>query len=812
MESPLPSYAALESVEQLSALVDKVIADGLPFAYDIESGYEGPDKPGASLHPEEAFVVGFSFTNSVDWARYVPLAHDIGQNIEPIDAAPHLWRLLQTGLGVAHNVKFELRHLAKFFRSYLGQEHMGCPMEQFTGYFPFRSDTMIEAYLLAEWESKGLKQLTKAIYNYDQAPLDSLFPKKLTAAQGKSIRFNVLDLTPQVISYACEDSTTCLALHLRHFERVKAEYGFLFKVELAIVPILCDMEDYGVRYDWPAMATRAADVDGFLTELRVEIMADLSATLGRAMDVNLGSPKQLSEVLFGDLGLKTSRMTKGSRDSDDPKMSTDAVALEALSKKYPVVRKILDWKEIKKLLGSYLEKYERDFAYAADGRTHPSHMQTGVPSGRFAVADPPYQQTPKKYHYELASGRLLDFNFRNFILASSGNYLLGFDYSQVELRVMAGASQEPALLKAFNEGVDVHTQTAALMFHVPIEAVTPDMRDKGKTLNFALLYGQGVKGTAEQLGISQQEAQTLYDAYFSAFTSVRRWMETTTHETVRNGFTRSKFGRKVTIWELQSEYRSIYSKGERLAVNAPIQGGAADYMKIAMVRCAASLKKEGLYDDVHLIMNIHDALYFEIPRTIPPQRVIKCLQSAITFPVEGWPKIAAEWSYGLRWGSMTELIVDDAGTVLGKKPPKNAPKVEEPAPPAPENGTSVVAGAVIGSVGSEGDSPGTQLCAQPAPAPVKLEPVEPQEPKELHVKLSDMPDSAQYARFLEEMRKRPGVNTVVIKTPEGDAGLSGTTSFTIEDGPLISMCLGGAEVVWAPGSVDTNLVMSGLEL
>lgn len=812
----MPSFAALSSVDDLAKLVDKLIAEDRPFAFDIETGYEGADSEGASLHPEQGFVVGFSFTNDTRWARYVPLAHDVGANLDPYECAPHLWRLLQTGLGVAHNIKFEERHLATFFRKYLDPALL-----TEDGYFPFRSDTMIEAYMLSRWPSVGLKSLTKEIYNYDQAELKSLYPGKLTKKQEKCMRFNVLELTPVVIGYACDDSVTCLMLHLEHFDQVmNSELKFLFGVELKILPILCRMEDYGLRYDWEGMRARAADVKSFSEEMRREIMADLSARLGRSVDINLGSPKQLSDMLFGELGMKTTRMTKGSKNTDTPKMSTDAVALEGLAKKDPLVKKIVQWREVNKLLGSYLDKYERDFLYADDARAHPNHMQASVGSGRFAVADPPYQQTPKKYNYELSSGRTLKFNFRNFIMADPDHYLLAYDYSQVELRVMAGASQEPALLKAFEAGEDVHARTAALMFHIPIEQVTPEQRDKGKTLNFALLYGQGVPGTAEQLGISREEAQELYDAYFAAYSSIDLWIQRVTRETCARGYSISWFKRKFTIWELKSTERWIYSKGERLCVNAPIQGGAADYMKIAMVRADSELRKADLHRDVHMIMNIHDALIFEIPKHINPRDVIKVLQPAVTFPVKGWPKIVADWSLGKRWGSMEALIVSADGSEVRRKPAEDAPPEPESDPQVAPQAVEIPAPVQPELTASEPDAKWLEERAEIAKREIAAEDgivtaeslAAEMEAREIHVRLTEMPDNEQYARFLGEMKKRPGNNTIVLMTPEGDAPLQTRTSLTPSDAALVSMCLGGAEVRWAPSSVDADVVTAGLSL
>jgi DNA polymerase-1 len=264
----------------------------------------------------------------------------------------------------------------------------------------------------------------------------------------------------------------------------------------------------------------------------------------------------------------------------------------------------------------------------------------------------------------LSSGAEFNLKFRDFVMAGPGHYFIGFDYAQIELRVIAGFSQEPAMLKAFNEGIDIHKMTGSLLFGVPMDDVTDDQRGVGKTQNFAVSFGQGVKGIADRLGISVEEAKIYFDKYFDTFASLKSWINKQTMEGVANGYTISKFGRKHPIWELESESSAIRGTGERLCVNAPVQGSAADLMKIAMVRAQRRLKEAGLADRVHLIMNIHDALVWEAELGVSPQTIIDIVHPEVCLDIEDWPRIEAEWEVGLRWGTMTKLSLDANNKII----------------------------------------------------------------------------------------------------------------------------------------------------
>lgn len=748
----MKNYDTVKSVAEFKGFVERILADSQPFAFDIETGYDGLDKPKSSLRPEFGKIVGFSFSADPAWARYVSLAHDQGPNLSAGEVVPLLHRLISEGQMVAHNAKFELRFLRKLF----AKHGLSTDIRAF-------SDTQIEAFLLAEYQSVGLKQLTKAVFGHDQQEISTLFPNT-TAKAMTAMRFNVLELTPEVVAYACEDAAWCLALHQKFYERVRSM--FLYGVEMRVLHLLVEMEERGICYDWEALRSAQVEAEAFLAPLEAEIMADFSKLLGEEVQINLGSPAQIGDLLYNRLGIRAGR-----RSAKTGKPSTDDKALAALEDTVPVVKKIRQWKEVRTLATRYLAKYEAEFK-CPDGLAHPDHMQTVVGTGRFAVQNPAYQQTPKTIELT-AGGHDFRCNFREFVVCPPGYYMLGFDLSQAELRVMAGEAGETALIRAFQMGEDIHTATAASMFRIPKDQVTKQDRARGKTLNFALLYGQGSAALAETLKVTKEEAKTLIDDYFAAFPSVSSWIRQTTAESKARGFTLSRFGRRFTIWELLSDDRWIQSKGERLCVNAPIQGGAADYMKVAMVRADAALRKEGLQDRVRLIMNIHDALEFYVEQDLDPQMVIDVLRPAVEFPVEGWPPMLADFHFGSSWGLVTEVVNERAPHPL----PVQA---ESPQPPSLVRQTPVV-----------------RAVERSTPA------------AELTVTLSEMPRQEDFRRFLALVSGCPGAESLTLVTPEGSVVVTERSGLSLDDAARIAIALPGAQVTT---TAQSAVVLEGLEL
>jgi DNA polymerase-1 len=786
------NYGLITSYDELFEFTERI--HGNVFGFDIETGYHGPDREKGAIHPETAILAGISFTDSLDWARYVPLAHDDAENLDNHDAASVFWDLLSTGLGVAHNALFELRHLARWFLKHLADDPLrGEAVRASRGYFPIHSDTMVEAYLAAEFQRFGLKVLTKELFDHQMTELFELFPD-LPKNKRKFLRFNTLPLEPRVIEYACEDSVWCLAIHQRYHPKVKDR--LLYTVEKAIVQdVVPGMEDEGLVYDWATMRRTADVLRDFRDKFNAEIMGTLSELAGEPVAVNLASPPQIAKVLFEQLGYSTTVYTDKTRDlpPGERKMSTGKIALERLAQQYPVVQKIREWKQITRLLGTYLDQYETKFNYADDGRAHPSHLSAFVITGRFAVSDPPYQGSPKKYHYDLAEakaaheagetpppGTCFKFNFRDCIIAPPDHYGLGFDLSQAELRAIAGEANETALLEAFANGEDVHRLTASLMLGIAFDEITDDQRQIGKMLNFALLYQMGVKGLADRLGIPIEEAQSLMDKYFAGMPSIAAYMTKQIQHGKQYGYVTSKFGRTLPIWEYQSDLRWIYQKGDRACVNYPIQGAATgDYMKIAMVRAVAAIRQAGLADKIKLVMNVHDALEFYVHKSIEPQDAIAILKPAVVFEVPGWPAMKADWHLFRKWGSPTEIDVNDDGTLVvkGAKIEDLVPAIEED-----EDGDKV-------EVLPEVDPQVLREVARSGLGRVVL------------LSLPEMPTRERYHRFFELVTKLRGPNRLTVLTPQGQADMQITTSLNPTHLGEVNQIFPGASLSYAAENV-----------
>lgn len=593
----LKNYALINSLEELQRYVDRLIADGKPFGFDIETGYHGlPVKKGA-LRIETNFLVGISFTNSLDWARYVSVAHDMAENLPIAEVLRILRPLLMTGLGVAHNAPFELRCLARAYRDNFPDDP---EIQESRGYYPVRSCTQVEAYVKADYTGTalGLKPLTFAVFGHKMTEIDELFPN-LQGSQKQTLRFNELPLTQQVIDYACEDSLWSLANHYKTYPEVKD--NFIYKLDMQICYVISGMEDFGIQFDWEMLRDAYARALDFREMLNKEIQEDLSELLGIEVNANLGSSAQLQKILYEELGLKTTVMTKGGK-SGVKKMSTNDRALEGLAKKNPVVARIQEWRGIQKLITSYLATYEKQFGTAPDGRVHSSHNASFVVTGRFSTASPNYQQLPKIYHYDLreaaavhekhaeahgkkcecndpefipAEGTCFKLNFRDVVIVPEDYYFLGYDLSQAELRAIAGEAKEQSLLSAFERGDDVHRLTASLMLGKPEEEVVDKERQVyGKRPNFSLLYGQGEKAFGEMLGVSQEEGVRLYRKYFESFSAIAAYKDKQERFGRKHCFVWSKFGRKIPIenYKDPQQRRWILEAGDRNALNYPIQG------------------------------------------------------------------------------------------------------------------------------------------------------------------------------------------------------------------------------------------------
>ena len=685
------NYGIINDVEGLRTYIGQVVNGGKTFAFDIESGYDGPPTNDIStmvFHPRWK-LVGISFTDDTSWARYIPIAHDTGENAPTLAAARLMWTLLNTGRGVPHNAMFELQGLSRWFRETLWDDTFFAEaVRSSNGLYPVLSDTMIEANMMqcyapltgGQGVGVGLKGLVKHIFGHQMTELTSLFPDLKAAGNTKQLRFNTLELNDDSIEYACEDSAWTLALHQKHYDQVKDT--LMFRAEIQLLPVLCQMEQEGLELDWAEYERQETITTQFKNALNEEIQADLSERLGELVSVNFNSPKQVAELLYERMGLPVQYNKKTKRPTTDEKAVLHLVKVTD----DPSLKKILEWRGVSKLLSAYITKYLKELRYDPSGRARPSHNQLGAGTGRFSVDGVSYQQWPKPYHFELKDGTEFDLNYRNFLIAPEGFRIVGYDFAQVEMRVLAGVVGETAMLEAFASGEDLHKKTASVMFKTPLDEVTPKQRQAAKGLNFGILYGQGADALAETLGISKEEAQELLYDYFDGFAKLRAWMDQQIAQGRANGEVSTPFGRRFHIWnyddaedlkrraeqksgeekeKLLGLSRYVYSEGDRLCVNAAIQGGAADYMKLGMVRAQKAIYAAGLQDKIRLVMTIHDALEFYVHESVSTQEVIDLINPMVSFNVEGFPEIRADWHEGLKWGEVLEVKLDANKKITG---------------------------------------------------------------------------------------------------------------------------------------------------
>lgn len=825
------NYGLVSSLDVLEQLARRLLEQGEPIGFDIETGYSGPDRKKGSLDMmwAEQFIVGFSITNSPSWARYIPLNHDSGGNLPEIEVWEIMKPVLETLPTIAHHLKFEQKNLKT-----LKWKGRGPDID-----IPKGRDSMLAAYVLSEWQGFGLKDLVLNVFGHEMMKIESLF-EGYTASQMDCLRFNTLELDPEVVAYACEDAAWALALDYEIQPRAIKERNQMYVIEHQISDLMKEVELHGQAVAWDELQEEYKQAQPFRDKMEKAVKASLSRLAMRDVsEINLASSQQLKQLLYRDLGYTTTRLTNAGKKVENAewepwkKMSSDAIALEALSKDIPAVKKLLEMREVDVLLRRF-KKWLAEYNFGVDGRVHPSFSQVVVGSGRFSASDPAVQQLPKKWGWSThenvtmhtpAWTEMLDSaehysdywtgNFRDYIWASEGTYFIGFDYSQIELRILAGVSQEPALLHAFENGEDVHRLTAARMLGVALEQLTDEQRAVGKTMNFALMYQMGVQSLAERLAISLDRAQELYEAYFAQFSCVSTWMQRALEVGKANGFAETPFGRKYTVWELQHPAKSIRAKGERVLINAPIQGGAADYMKMAMLRSWKALKAKGLWgsDKAMMVHNLHDALVFEVDNSIHPEEMREILQDAVVFPVPGFPKIVADWELGWRHGSCTPWKPEKGDTVELVDGRWRVVK-------AGEKPTQPVLTLVPEPV-SEEDLPETMFRTKDFDTdteeeltPVKLKPLEDtfEDPIEVEVLLSVMPTTEQAMKFIELTKSRPGENTIVMLTPEGEIRVPFGSSLDVADKALISLALGGATVRRAAGSVDMSALAKGLQL
>ncbi|MDE2218422.1 MAG: hypothetical protein KGJ58_03150 [Patescibacteria group bacterium] len=412
----------------------------------------------------------------------------------------------------------------------------------------------------------------------------------------------------------------------------------LEKIEKPLIPIIGQMEKRGVKIDVPRMKKLSAEYHKELDAIKKKI-ADYA---GEKFNVN--SPKQLGETLFVKMGLKT----KNHKKTGGGALSTKESELEKMRDLHPIIPLILEYRELQKLLTTYIDNIPEMFG--EDGRLHASFLQAGTTTGRMSSQNPNLQNIPNKSEL----GR----NIRKSFVADKGFKLVAFDYSQMELRIAAFLSGDEKLVEIFRKGEDVHTAVASEVFGVSSDKVDKEMRRQAKVINFGIIYGMGINSLKQNLGADRESAQKFYNEYFKKFSGLAEYLEKVKNETYKKGYTETFFGRRRYFEGLNSPLPYIRAGAERMAINAPLQGTGADIVKLAMIKVDEYLRNENLAEDVRLLLQVHDELLFEIKdslvKKVPP-KIKKIMESVISLEETRGVVCAVDVSLGDNWGELRKV-------------------------------------------------------------------------------------------------------------------------------------------------------------
>ncbi|HHF3128507.1 TPA: DNA polymerase I [Vibrio alginolyticus] len=596
-------YETILDKETFNAWLDKLQTAEL-FAFDTETD---------NLDYMLANLVGLSFAVDEGIAAYVPVAHDYLDAPEQLDrdwVLEQLKPILEDAAKakVGQNLKYDASVLARYDIELKGIKH----------------DTMLESYIYNsvggkhDMDSLALRFLQHSCISFEQI-----------AGKGKNqLTFNQIELE-QASPYAAEDADVTLRLHNRLFANIEQDESLKTvyeEIEMPLVPVLSRIERTGVFIDEMKLSAQSVEITARLDEL------EKKAYEIAEQEFNMNSPKQLQAILFEKMGLPVVKKTP----SGTP--STNEEVLQELALDYPLPKLILEYRGLAKLKSTYTDKLPK-MINPSTGRVHTSYHQAVTATGRLSSTDPNLQNIPIRNE----AGRRI----RQAFVAPSGHKILAVDYSQIELRIMAHLSGDQALLDAFRDGKDIHAATAAEIMGVSIEDVSSEQRRRAKAVNFGLIYGMSAFGLAKQLGIPRGEAQAYMDTYFERYPGVMQYMEDTRSTAADKGYVETIFGRRLHLPEIKSRNGMRRKAAERAAINAPMQGTAADIIKKAMLLVDQWIQEEG-NGRVKLLMQVHDELVFEVEESSLSEiesKVQKLMESAAELKVP----LVAEAGHGDNW-------------------------------------------------------------------------------------------------------------------------------------------------------------------
>ncbi len=560
LKSTPHNYYLVEKEEDIDQLVAKIL-DQKFCAFDTET---------TSIDPLSAHLVGMSFCFTKNEAYYVPVPTEFEEAKKIVEKFRDFLQSEKI-TKVGQNIKYDMLVLRKYGMLIDGPIF----------------DTMVAHYLINPEIRHNMDYLAETYLNYRTIHIDELI-----GAKGKKQR-SMADLQPaEILDYAAEDADITLQLKEIFEKEIEAQglSNLLYNIELPLIKVLCEMEAAGVRVDTQALKEYSVQ----LTEKLLVIEQEIKHLAG--VDFNINSAKQVGEVLFERL-----RIVEKAKKTKSGQYTTGEEVLESLKDKHPIVAKILEYRGLRKLLSTYIDALPQ-LIHPQTGKIHTSYNQTVTATGRLSSVNPNLQNIPIKDE----EGR----EIRRSFIVDEGFTFLSADYSQIELRIMAHLSQDPSMIEAFTHNQDIHAATAAKIYKVDIQNVTSDMRRKAKTANFGIIYGISVFGLADRLNIPRNEAKELIEGYFSTYPQVKEYMDESIQKAKNQTFVETVLGRKRYLPDINSRNAIVRGYAERNAINAPIQGSAADIIKVAMINIHNRLIDEKLRSK--MILQVHDELNFSV--------------------------------------------------------------------------------------------------------------------------------------------------------------------------------------------------------
>lgn len=592
-----PSYHLITKPEERKELLDLIMAQK-SVCFDTETD---------SLEPLHANIVGMSFSWKKREAFYVATSNDFDDAKSIVEEFKPFFEST-TIEKVAHNIKYDIKVINRYDVEVKG------PM----------FDTMIAHYLINPDSKQSMDFLSELYLNYKPVSIETLIGKK-----GKNQK-SMADLAAQdVYDYACEDADVTWQLKELFEPQVQKEHlkDLFYEMEMPLVAVLKSMEQEGIAIDAEGLQRYSVELETDLVRL------DESIKSAAGMDFNIDSPKQLGEVLFDhmEIDLKAKKTKTG-------QYKTGEDVLQKLKHKHPIIEMILDYRQLRKLKSTYVDPLPtlRD---PKDDRIHTNYMQTVAATGRLSSNNPNLQNIPIRS----AKGREIR---RSFISRGDDFQLMAADYSQIELRIIAALSEDPNMIEAFRSGQDIHAATAAKVFHIDIDAVTRDQRSSAKAVNFGIIYGQSAFGLAQNLGISRTEAKGIIDAYFAQYATIKGYMDTAVASAREKGYVETIMKRRRYLKDINSANAVVRGFAERNAINAPIQGSAADIIKLAMIHVAGAMEEANLKSK--MLLQVHDELVFDVHKDeieVLKELVKREMESAveIAVPMEVEMEVADNW-------------------------------------------------------------------------------------------------------------------------------------------------------------------------